>query len=131
MRPGRAGLPEPTPVSDRVVVPSTLVKLTTPARGEASQAAPSAQVAVVIPLLRETVSGTAATGGASHAPRNRSRSKRAVAHDRRFMRGLLMSRLWWREIINGFIRPTTSRTLMGPPLTAQAAYRGARYQCRR
>src|SRR6266849_11093984 len=89
MRPGRAGLPEPTPVSDRVVVPSTLVKLTTPARGEASQAAPSAQVAVVMPLLRETVSGTAATGGASHAPSNKSRSKRAVAVDRWFMRDLL------------------------------------------
>src|SRR5216683_4627193 len=90
MRPGRAGLPEPTPVSDRVVVPSTLVKLTTPARGEASQAAPSAQVAVVMPLLRETVSGTAATGGASHAPSNKSRSKRAV--DRWFMRDLLRFR---------------------------------------
>src|SRR6266851_5349098 len=97
MRPGRAGLPEPTPVSDSVVVPSTLVKLTTPARGEVSQAAPSAQVAVVIPLLRETVSGAAATGGASHAPRSKSRSKTAVATDRWFMRGLLRSRLLWRD----------------------------------
>src|SRR3989442_5123154 len=97
MSPGRAGLPEPTPGSDGVVVPSTLVKLTTRARGEASQAAPSAQVAVVMPLLRETVSGTAATGGASHAPSNKSRSKRAVAVDRWFMRDLLRFRLWCGE----------------------------------
>src|SRR6266851_4346932 len=97
MRPGRAGLPEPTSVSDSVIVPSTLVKLTTPARGEASQAAPSAQVAVVIPLLRETVSGTAATGGASHAPSNNSRSKRVV--DRWFMRHLLRFRFPFPQVL--------------------------------
>src|SRR4030095_8209637 len=73
MSPGRAGLPDPTPVSDNVVVPTRLVKLTTPVSGEVSHAAPSAHVVVVMPLLRDTVSGDAVTVEGSHPPRSSTR----------------------------------------------------------
>jgi len=78
MSPGRAGLPDPTPVSDTVVVPTGLVKLTTPVKGEVSQAAPSAHVVVVMPLLKDTVNGDAVTGRVSHPPRNSKRTAATV-----------------------------------------------------
>src|SRR5690348_13625553 len=78
MSPGRAGLPDPTPVSDKVVVPTRLVKLTTPVKGEVSQAAPSAHVVVVMPLLKDTVNGDAVTGRVSHPPRNSKRTAATV-----------------------------------------------------